>query len=748
MPIQPMSINYNPIPDIEDVNSVDGSLNQKAKSSHRSFGIVCACVVAMSVLAWCYLYLPKPVSPRSPDLFQTSINNGDYISTLDASELFRRGFKIGSFNFGNRDCTPDAIQEGKCVDLISPPSKIFIDTSTTFQSIIGFGGAFTEAAANNFYKLPSSAQDKVMELYFGESGIGYSLGRVHINSCDFSLQSYCFDNVTNDFDLVFFDTEVTHDNAEMLPMMRRAMQVSNRNINILASPWSPPSWMKLPSTPGGHPSMTGSATPNGLIDTQAVKAAWALYISKFITAYEYKGVPIWAITPQNEPEFPAPWEACAYNSSFETDFIGGYLGPIVKRDHPDVLILAFDHNKDHLETWTRTVFSDPVAAKYVDGMAFHWYAGAGDRMLDGTYGYNSLNSSYHFAPEKIFLATEGCSCPNVLLGDTLRAERLAHDVIFDLLHHAHGWIDWNLLVNYLGGPNHLGNYCDAPIIANSDFTDVNIQPKYYYFGHISKYVEPGSVRVKSSVVGNFGFAAVDPNIRAGIELGIFPCEKSSRQQWKLTVNNTVGLLLRAIDSVASTLNEEVYVNLCVGTGDFNRPYLRVVICDSVDENNRKGNKITDIEPPFRPFISKFNSLDQWVDTVTGWCVGLADDVESTDFGTLLQLAPCEVSGALAKPAQRFRLDDITGEVFWAPQTVADEDIGDAGTPQQFSFGQKMCLTAGWPFLTAVGFLDTAGRTVVVAMNEASIGTDIVLTDSKLGNLRYGINSRAIQTLLY
>jgi glucosylceramidase len=95
------------------------------------------------------------------------------------------------------------------------PSRIRVDSSITYQPILGFGGAFTEASAHNFYKLPSSVRQKVLDMYFGEEGIGLTLGRVHINSCDFSLSSYSFDDVDGDIDLAFFDHEVTHDQIEV-----------------------------------------------------------------------------------------------------------------------------------------------------------------------------------------------------------------------------------------------------------------------------------------------------------------------------------------------------------------------------------------------------------------------------------------------------------------------------------------------------------------------------------------------------
>lgn len=378
MPIKPMSVQYDPIPDVEDVTPVDGSIETKAKRSFKFFAIIFACCLIAGVVFIFGMKIKKSLD-TSVAIYQTCAEIDDTITSLSVSDMHARGFHLGTLEFGNAQCsTTEQIQK-----ICTPPkfrtSKIVVDSTTSYQKILGFGGAFTESAAYNYFKLPEAVQEKFIELYFGSSGIGYSLGRVHINSCDFSLQSYSFDNIPGDYDLQYFDTEVTHDNAQMLPLIRLAMsaaKLQHRPINLLASPWSPPSWLKEPVD--GKQTMTGSATPNGLIDTPVAKLAWAQYISKFITAYTNHGVPMWAVTPQNEPEFPAPWEACAYNASYEKNFINGYLGPVLEQDHPEVLILAFDHNKDHLEAWTAAMLghdpSDSVpAGRYIDGMAFHWY---------------------------------------------------------------------------------------------------------------------------------------------------------------------------------------------------------------------------------------------------------------------------------------------------------------------------------------------------------------------------------------
>jgi len=728
--------NYHNLPEEvieEDVSPAEATLEKQAKKSFKYVSVAAGCCLVSTVIllfsgAWVSIsILLPPVT-----LYQSSMGSGgDRLSVLDHTALKKRGFNVGLLAFGNTECgklmkTIGRAEEGqdyKCTPPLKEASaRITVNKNVKHQTILGFGGAFTESAAINFYKLPKEVQSKVVDLYFGEGGIGYTLGRVHINSCDFSLASYSFNEIEGDYTMQYFDMEVTHDEAAMMPLIRLAMDAASRQqtpLRLLASPWSPPKWMKKPVK--GHKNMTGSATPSGLLDDAKVKYAWALYISKWIEAYNSKGVPVWAITPQNEPEFAAPWEACTYNASYEGDWIYNYLGPTMRANHPDTLILAFDHNKDHLLAWAKTVMGGDEN-DYVDGMAFHWYAGNNDRLMDGTYGYNNVNATHHYKPNKVLLATEGCSCPNVKIDDWLRAERLAHDVMFDLQNHAQGWIDWNLLVDYQGGPNHLGNMCDAPLVALEDFSDVYVQPKYFYMGHLSKFVPPGSVRISSSVVGKYNYNLnMDPNVRAGMELGAYPCEQSTRQMWKMNSNHVLELAKLAKDSEAT---DGYMARLCVAGGDVDRPYLRVVICS-------KG-----AATPLK--LVRQQSIGLWVDEATGLCVSLADGVR--EGGALLELAPCTVSSMTSsavsgvptpKDFQQLYLDSTTGEVKINTST-----------------GGQLCLTVGWPFLTAVAFQDTSAKTVVVALNEASVDTEIVLSDSDKGDVWFGIQARSMQTLVY
>lgn len=340
--------------------------------------------------------------------------------------------------------------------------------------ILGFGGAFTEAASLNYHSLSKIGKETVMELLFGKSGLGYSVGRVHINSCDFSIKSYNFDNTDGDFDLKNFDMNVTHDvESGMVDMMQRAQSVfskawgvneGNESMKMYASPWSPPPWLKKPTPddPKGAlhaENMTNSAKVclrDGVGPDSKYAKTWALYFAKFIDAYEQQGIPMWAITIQNEPEFAAPWEACAYTAHAEREFLENHLGPQLRESHPDLKIIIFDHNKDHAPTWIKT-FLNSTAAKYVDGTAIHWYAGGLDRLLDGSVGAPNMHrifaelEDYGHNKEHIILGSEACHCPYTGYGGGdvkvawARAERYAHSILADLAAGSNAWVEWNLM---------------------------------------------------------------------------------------------------------------------------------------------------------------------------------------------------------------------------------------------------------------------------------------------------------------
>ena len=288
-------------------------------------------VVTLVGATWSFVPKQPNSSQNHATVFQTTFESRtDRLKQLMTTDLISRGFTRTKLSrqpfkaFESKSESKSASLTGLHTGQMKATGTIVIDQLKQYQTIIGFGGAFTDAATFNIAQFSEEDQKSIIELYYGSEGIGYTLGRVPINSCDFSLKSYNFDNVPNDFALQHFDNNVTHDTEYMIPVMLAAQEAisTSRNehvgLRLLASPWSPPAWMKVPVN--GVQSMVGSSLPNGLIASHEVMQSWALYISKWIAAYTRHGLNIWALTPQNEPAFAAPWEACAYNASFQRSF--------------------------------------------------------------------------------------------------------------------------------------------------------------------------------------------------------------------------------------------------------------------------------------------------------------------------------------------------------------------------------------------------------------------------------------------
>ena len=359
---------------------------------------------------------------------------------------------------------------------------VFIDPTKTFQTVLGIGGALTDASAETFYKLPEAVQQEILRAYWDPiNGIGYTLGRTSIHSCDFSSESYEY---ATPGDPTLKDFSVAHDLQYRIPFIKAAIATAGKkNFTLFASPWSPPAWMK---------SNTNMLHGGKLKPECAV--AWASYYAKFIKAYAKEGVNVWGVTVQNEPLASQTWESCIYTAAEERDFIKNHLGPtLAKAGLGDKKILAWDHNRDLLYERARVVLDDPDAAKYVWGVAFHWY------VADAFENVKRVHEAY---PKVNLLFTEGCnfSFPydSSRLGEWHWGESYGKSMINDFNNGAVGWTDWNVLLNEKGGPNHVGNYCYAPIIADTTTGKLTYMNSYYYLGHFSKFIRPGARRIISS----------------------------------------------------------------------------------------------------------------------------------------------------------------------------------------------------------------------------------------------------------
>ncbi len=352
-----------------------------------------------------------------------------------------------------------------------------IDPYKSYQKIVGFGGAFTEAAAYTFYRMNPAKRDEIIMKYFDpQSGIGYSIGRVHIHSCDFALENYTYVE-ENDRELKTFD--ISREDKWTIPMIKEAVKARKGDINLLASPWSPPAWMK-----------TNKDMNHGGQLLPEFREAWANYFVKYIKAARAKGLNISAITVQNEPAAVQTWDSCIYSAEEEGAFVRDYLGPILEKEgFGDIKIYIWDHNRDIIVERAAGALSDPETAKYVYGVANHWYV---------SEAFENLSKVHELYPDKHILFSEGCQEGGVHLGSWITGERYGRNMIGDFNNWQEGWLDWNLILDENGGPNHVGNFCDAPVIADTATQEIHYNSSYYYIGQFSKFVRPGALRIDVS----------------------------------------------------------------------------------------------------------------------------------------------------------------------------------------------------------------------------------------------------------
>jgi len=360
---------------------------------------------------------------------------------------------------------------------------VFVDPRRTFQTMIGIGGALTDAAAETFAKLPAARQEDVMTAYYSpERGIGYTLGRTNINSCDFSSDMYTY---VTEGDTTLSSFAIAHDLHYKIPLIKRAMAATGTRggLKLFASPWSPPAYMK-----------DNNDMLHGAHLRAEYRQTWALYYTKFIESYRRAGVPVWGITIQNEPMATQTWESCIYQPEAERDFLRDYLGPVMaRRGLKDVNIIVWDHNRDLIVQRAQAIFDDRRAAQYAWGIGFHWY----EDWSGGTQMYDNVALVNRLYPAKHIIFTEGtpASFDSTAYGRWSLGEAYGRSMIHDFNSGAEGWTDWNILLDEKGGPNHVGNYCFAPIHADTRTGTLIYTNSYYYIGHFSKFIRPGARRI-------------------------------------------------------------------------------------------------------------------------------------------------------------------------------------------------------------------------------------------------------------
>lgn len=361
--------------------------------------------------------------------------------------------------------------------------KINVDPTTTFQTIDGFGAAITESSAWLLQTgLDAAQRDNLMADLFGRGdGLGLSYVRVPMGASDFALSPFTYaDLPAGQTDPTLSTFSVARDDVYVVPTLQQAKAL-NPDLQLMASPWSPPAWMKT----------------NGSLNGGSLKAefydAYARYFVKFAEAYTDRGLPIASFTPQNEPLNPTPNYPSMSMSTFEqSTFIGDHLGPALQAAGVEADILAFDHN---WADWNYPVIvaNDPEANPFVAGAAFHGY--------DGTVDQQSL--FHNFFPDKQVHFTE-------ITGGSFAtdfSDNLVFSVRNSIIGATRNWaqssIYWNLALDPDGDPHLDGgcSVCRGMVTIDPEAGTVTPEVEYYAYGQASKFVEPGAVRIASDTIG-------------------------------------------------------------------------------------------------------------------------------------------------------------------------------------------------------------------------------------------------------
>lgn len=379
------------------------------------------------------------------------------------------------------------------------------------QTVIGFGTSLTESAARVLDTLSPTDRQATIDAMFKPhpEGANYTLTRLPMASCDFSTGNYTY-APTETENLSDFSIDVDKD--DIIPLTLDAMAATGNELKVMSSPWTPPPWMK------NGPFEDEAGFVGGSFNMEYA-SIYADYFLKYVQAYEAEGIPIWSLTPQNEPEHVGNFETCGFSAGAMATFLGTHLGPKLEAaGYGDILLMGFDHNKGtSLTSYAHTIYADPNAYQYTDGMAHHWYGSTNN------YGEDSLAEVSAAYPDKLLVASEqsvdnfeGVSgdawqndtwwwevgaqdwcdhswCPDPQNHPYYEAvNRYAKDIILDFNNGNHAWISWNAALFENGHPNWYGVTCSADVMIGQDDGTIYFPPTFYAVQQFSRYLRPGA----------------------------------------------------------------------------------------------------------------------------------------------------------------------------------------------------------------------------------------------------------------
>ena len=431
---------------------------------------------------------------------------------------------------------------------------IYVDPDKIKQTLHGIGTSFTESSAFVLAHLGKQQRQQVMERIYSEQGANFSLARTVIGATDFSVEGrFSYDDVKDDKALRHFSVAADSDGFsrerypgiqdmeyDLLPMIRQALAIKKRQkdseLKIIASAWTAPAWMKdiddwyQPGSAGNNFQGTGGSLKSGY------ESCYAGYLVKYLEHYQDQGVTIWGITPVNEPYGNnGQWESMHFSAESQNQFIKYHLGPALHNSGlTDVKLLVFDHNRGDMEKFVQHLYNDVDTAKYIYGAAVHWYGSTNkvyedifERVHNAFPRFNIIHTegtiddlgneappgvtdpvrykeSGWFDNDAFWWNENATDWAYSATWDGVTADdhpvyapvhRYARDIIVGLDHWVSGWIDWNIVLDKRGGPNHVGNYCGAPIMIDTETGHVYYTPVFYVLSHFSRTIRPGDKAV-------------------------------------------------------------------------------------------------------------------------------------------------------------------------------------------------------------------------------------------------------------
>gem|GEM_PF-87761 len=418
------------------------------------------------------------------------------------------------------------------------------------QVMDGIGSSFTESSAFVLAHLDPEIRRALMEEIWGEQGANFPLARTHIGACDFTVEGgYSYLDSVGDTEMEHFslhrDKEgfsrdrypgIVDEQYDLLPMLQEAFAIKDiqkdKALRLYSSAWTAPSWMKdietwhIPGSPENNWQGTGGSLKPEYVEL------YARYLLRYLEAYKSEGVPVYGLTPVNEPHGNSgQWESMHFSPESQNEFIKRHLGPALKNSSfHDSKLLIFDQNRDGMEHWTDEILGDPETAPYVSGTAVHWYEST-EKVHEEVF--DRVKAKF---PDFSILHTEGCiddlgKPASDAIGDPegfqekdwfgndsfwwnrtatdwaytaswagegakdhpmyVPVHRYARNIIVSIDHWLQGWIDWNIILDHRGGPNHVGNFCGAPIMIDTDTKEIYRTPIFYVLSQLSRSIRPG-----------------------------------------------------------------------------------------------------------------------------------------------------------------------------------------------------------------------------------------------------------------